>query len=32
LSDDGWKSTKTSYVKASRELANAWDKIRAEDR
>lgn len=32
LGDDSWKSTKTSYVKASRELANAWDKIRPEDR
>ncbi len=32
VGDDGWKSTKTSYVQASRDLANAWDKIRPENR
>ena len=32
VNGDGWKSVKISYVKASRELANTWDKIRPEDR
>jgi hypothetical protein len=27
-----WESAKSSYEKASRELADAWDKIRTEDK
>ena len=29
---EGWKSAKTSFEKASRELANAWDNIRAQQK
>jgi hypothetical protein len=31
-STEGWESAKTSYEKASRELAVAWDKIRPQDK
>jgi hypothetical protein len=29
---EGWESAKTSFEEASRELADAWDKIRPEDK
>jgi hypothetical protein len=29
---EGWENARTSFDNASRELANAWDKIRAQDR
>jgi hypothetical protein len=29
---EGWESAKRSFEEASRELANAWDKIRPEDK
>jgi hypothetical protein len=29
---EGWASAKTSFEEASRELADAWDKIRPEDK
>jgi len=28
---EGWESAKASYEKASRELADTWDKIRSQD-
>jgi hypothetical protein len=28
----GWKSAKASFENASRELAEAWDKVRPEDK
>jgi hypothetical protein len=29
---EGWKSTKTTFETASRNLAGAWDKVRPEDK
>jgi hypothetical protein len=31
-SADGWESAKISFEKASRELSDAWDKIRPQDK